>query len=82
MLLRVATDDIVSFKNNNKWLANHPMTALIFSDTANTWNKIKSVYTGGFSELVFGELPDETNILKTLATIADRLKPIKWNIKP
>src|SRR5690606_18487492 len=32
MLLRVANDDITSFKNNNEWLANHPTTAIIFSD--------------------------------------------------
>jgi len=82
MLLRVANDDIASFKNNNEWLANHPTTAIIFSDTADTWNKIKNVYTGTFSELVFGELPDETDILKSLTVVADRLKPIKWNIKP
>lgn len=82
MLLRVANDDIASFKNNNEWLANHPTTAIIFSDTADTWNKIKTAYTGSFSELVFGELPDETDIQKTLTTVADRLKPIKWNIKP
>lgn len=82
MLLRVANDDIASFKNNNEWLANHPATTLIFSDTADTWNKIKSIYTGSFSELVFGELPDETEILKSLTVVADRLKPIKWNVKP
>lgn len=82
MLLRVANDDIASFKNNNEWLANHPMTAIIFSDTADTWNKTKTVYTDSFSELVFGELPDETEIVKTLTTVADRLKPIEWNIKP
>lgn len=77
-----ATDDIASFKNNNEWLANHPTTAIIFSETADTWNKIKDVYTGSFSELVFGEVPPETEILKTLTTVADRLKPIEWNIKP
>lgn len=82
MLLRVANDDIASFKNNNEWLANHPTTTLIFSDTADTWNKIKTVYIDSFSELVFGELPDETDILKTLTTVADRLKTIKWDIKP
>ncbi len=82
MLLRVANDDIASFKNNNKWLANHPTTVIIFSETADTWNQIKSAYTGSFSELVFGELPDETEIMKTLTTIANRLKPIEWNIKP
>ncbi|QQS30034.1 MAG: nucleotidyl transferase AbiEii/AbiGii toxin family protein [Sphingobacteriales bacterium] len=82
MLLRVANDDIVSFKNNNEWLAGHPSTAIIFSKTADTWNKIKTVYTGSFSELVFGELPAETEIMDTLTTIADRLKTIEWNIKP
>ncbi len=82
MLLRVANDDVASFKNNNEWLANHPTTAIIFSDTTTTWNKIKDVYTGSFSELVFGKLPPETDILKTLTTVAERLKPIEWNIKP
>lgn len=82
MLLRVANDDITSFKNNNEWLANHPMTAIIFSDTTGTWNKIQDAYTGNFSELVFGKLPPETDILKTLTTVADKLKPIEWNIKP
>src|SRR5690606_21513454 len=62
MLLRVANDDITSFKNNNKWLANHPTTAIIFSDTEDTWSKIKDAYTGSFSELVFGELPPEKDI--------------------
>lgn len=82
MLLRVANDDITSFKNNNKWLANHPMTAIIFSDTKTTWNKIKDAYTGSFNELVFGELPPEKEILKALTTVAERLRPIEWNIKP
>jgi len=80
MLLRVANDDIVSFKNNNEWLANHPSKAIIFSKTADTWNKIKDVYKGSFSELVFGELPDEKEILKTLTNISDRLKNVEWNI--
>lgn len=82
MLLRVANDDIISYKNNNEWLANHPTNAIIFSDTTETWNKIKDVYTGSFSELVFGKLPPETEILKTLMAIVDKLKPIEWNIKP
>ncbi|GAB3021324.1 hypothetical protein GCM10027051_28230 [Niabella terrae] len=81
MLLRVANDDIISFKNKNEWLANHPMTAIIFVDTTGTWDRIKDVYTASFNELVFGELPQETDILKTLITVADRLKPIEWDIK-
>jgi len=82
MLLRVANDDIASFKNNNEWLANHPTTAIIFSDSTDTWNKIKDVYTGIFSELVFGKPPDETDMLKSLIAVANRLKAITWNIKP
>src|SRR5690606_24511923 len=54
VLLRVANDDIISFKNNNEWLINHPATTIIFSETAGTWNKIKDFYAGSFSELVFG----------------------------
>lgn len=83
MLLRVANDDVTSFKNNNDWLANHPTTAIIFSDTTATWNKIKDVYTGSFSELIFGgEPPLETDVFKTLTIVSERLKPIKWDIKP
>ena len=74
MLLKVANDDIISFQNNNEWLANHPATAIIFSNTADTWSKIKTVYTGIFSELVFGELPGQTEIQNTLLTVSDRLK--------
>lgn len=81
MLLRVANDDVASFKNNNEWLANHPKTAIIFSETESTWNKIKNTYTGNFSELVFGKLPDETEIVKTLMTVSNRLKTIEWKIK-
>lgn len=80
MLLQVANEDILSFKNNNEWLANHPISAIIFSDPINIWNQIKGVYNGSFSELVFGDLPTETDILKSIITIRDRLKPIKWNL--
>lgn len=81
MLLRVGNDDILSFKNNNKWLVNHPKIAIIFSDTTAVWKKIKTAYLGSFSELVFGELPDEIEIEKTLMIVSHRLKTIEWTIK-
>ena len=31
MLLKVANDDVSSFKNNNKWLIHHPKEALIYN---------------------------------------------------
>jgi hypothetical protein len=81
MLLKVANEDVISFKNNNKWLSNHPKTAILFSDTENTWSKIKDTYETSFKELVFGEFPLENEIMNTLKVVADRLKTIKWNIK-
>jgi len=80
MLSTVANDDVISFKNND-WLANHPSTALIFSDTNNTWNEIRNTYLTTFSDLVYGELPTEEEILITLYQVSERLKQINWTIK-
>jgi len=81
LILKVANDDIISFKNNNDWLKNHPKTAIIFSDTQNVWLKIKTTYFTTFKELVYGALPSEKDILKTLKTISKRLENIEWKIK-
>ena len=81
MLLRVANDDVVSFKNNNKWLSNHPKTAMIFADITGTWQALRETYHAKFILLVFGELPSETAILGTLQKIAERLEPIEWTIE-
>ncbi|GHV43698.1 hypothetical protein FACS1894180_3560 [Bacteroidia bacterium] len=80
MLLKVANEDVESFKNSNEWLQNHPTKAMIYANPEETWNQIKSVYTSTFSELVFGKLPQETEILQTLKIIAERLKPIEWKV--
>ena len=81
MLLKVANDDVLSFKNNNKWLSNHPITTILFSDTENVWNQIKSAYETSFKELIFGEFPNEKEIMNTLIAVANRLKKIEWNIE-
>ena len=81
LLLKVANDDVLSFKNNNEWLSNHPITTILFSDTKNTWNQIKGTYETSFKELVFGEFPKEEEILNTLIVLANRLKTIEWDIK-
>lgn len=77
MLSKVAADDVISFKNNNEWLANHPSTAIIFSDTENTWNQIKNTYFTTFADLVYGELPTEIQVLNSLNEVAERLKSVK-----
>lgn len=81
MLLKVANDDVLSFKNNNKWLLNHPSKAILFSETENTWNQIKDTYNTSFKELVFGKFPPENDIKNTLIVVANRLKQIeKWSV--
>ncbi len=81
MLLKVANDDVASFKNNNKWLNHHPNEALIFKDLENVWKELKIIYNGDFKNLVYGELPKEEAILETLKMIQKRLKAISWTIK-
>ncbi len=81
MLLKVANDDVASFRNNNKWLNYHPSEALIFRDLENVWNELKTIYNGDFKNLVYGELPKDEAILKTLKMIQERLKAISWTIK-
>ena len=80
MLLKVANDDIRSFKNNNDWLVNHPKTALVFSDIDKTWQQLRRTYETTFAALVYGKLPDEKSLLKTLEEVSMRLKSIKWVI--
>jgi len=81
MLLKVANDDVASFKNNNKWLVYHPNEALIFKDSENVWNELRTIYNGEFKNLVYGELPKEEAILETIKKIQERLKAISWTIK-
>lgn len=81
MLLKVAKDDVVSFRNNNKWLNYHPNEALIFGDLENVWTELQPVYKSEFKNLVYGELPDETEVLETLEMIKARLKNISWTVK-
>lgn len=81
MLLKVANDDVRSFKNNNKWLIHHPNEALFFKDLGNVWSELNTIYSGDFKNLVYGELPNEVNVLDTLKMIQKRLKAISWTIK-
>ena len=74
ILKKTTKNDVHSFKNNNEWLAKHPYEALIFSKTQSIWNELSKSYLGTFSNLVYGKLPNENEILKTLEKIARRIK--------
>ncbi len=81
MLLKVANDDVASYKNANEWLIHHPNEAIIFKDLENTWKELKLSYNGDFKNLVYGALPDEAAVLNTLKRIKERMASIKWTIK-
>ncbi len=81
MLLKVANDDVASYKNSNKWLIHHPNEALLFRDLENVWAALKVVYNGDFGNLVYGTLPNEADVLVTLKRIKERLAAIKWTIE-
>jgi predicted nucleotidyltransferase component of viral defense system len=82
MLIKVANDDVISYKNRNEWLANHPKDSIIFDKLDTTWEELKKTYNSEFKNLVFGELPTDTDVLSTMRRIKERLKSINWNINP
>jgi hypothetical protein len=80
MLIKVAQDDVISFKNNNRWLAHPPSEALIFRDAERVWDELRATYTSEFRNLVYGDFPSDTAVLGTLVRIAQRLAVIHWSV--
>ena len=80
MLLKVANDDVKSFKNNNEWLQHHPNKAKIFTEIETVWKELEPVFSGEFQHLVFGNLPSEKEIFDSLKSIKKRLESINWII--
>ncbi|MFO8163781.1 MAG: nucleotidyl transferase AbiEii/AbiGii toxin family protein [Desulfatiglandales bacterium] len=80
-ILKVARDDVESFRSNNAWLAHHPADSLLFRDVESCWSGLKSAYTGEFRGLVYGKLPEEEQVVETLTRIQERLRKIEWNIE-
>lgn len=80
LFLKVAKDDVASFKNNNGWLKHHPKEALIFRDLESVWAELRIVYAGDFKKLVYGTFPHEKAVFETLMMIRERLNRISWDI--
>ncbi|WPD21389.1 MAG: nucleotidyl transferase AbiEii/AbiGii toxin family protein [Candidatus Electrothrix scaldis] len=79
-ICKVAQDDVQSFRNNNRWLTYHPSQSFLFKDTGKVWGQLKGTYLGDFKGLVYGDLPDEEQILETLVTIRERLADVEWHV--
>jgi hypothetical protein len=80
MLLKVAHDDVQSFKNNNDWLRYHPKEAMIFNSPEETWYQFKDTYQNQFKFLVYGELPKEEVVLATIKKVSNRLSRVEWEV--
>ena len=80
LLLAVGEQDKISFKNNNQWVVNHPASVLIFREPELTWQKIKEAYKTFFSEMVYGKLPEDADLIETLKRVKKRLDKVVWNI--
>jgi predicted nucleotidyltransferase component of viral defense system len=80
LLLKVGNDDVLSYKNKNEWLKNHPAEAIIFSQPEATWDKIKNTYRTLFKNMVIGKLPEEEALVATLISIEKRLLKVTWKI--
>lgn len=81
MLLKVANDDAASFKNNNHWLKSHPNNALIFNRLDEIWDDLAYTYNNDFRNLVYGKLPQDTEVFATLGTIKERMNALLWELK-
>ncbi|PLW79450.1 hypothetical protein C0585_07730 [Candidatus Woesearchaeota archaeon] len=80
MLCKVGNDDKSGYRTGNEWINNHPAKALIFSDLDETWNQLKEYYSKEFKQLIYGELPNESEIYNLLKTIQKRLIQINWKL--
>jgi len=80
MLLKVANDDVVSYKSNNQWLKHHPNKSKLFAELETVWKELKGTYNSNFKNLVFGVLPNDEKIYKSLVLIKNRLSAIEWTV--
>jgi len=78
MLLRVAKDDVHSFRQN-KWLKKHPKDAIIFANPKKIWKELKLTYHNRFNDLVYGELPSDEEISTSLNKVASRISVVDWS---
>lgn len=77
LLQKVAQEDAEGFQNENL-IKQPPQEALIFKSPEETWGELRRTYLGDFRYLVYGELPDEKEIMSTIYKIQDRLMNIPW----
>jgi hypothetical protein len=79
LMHQVKEDDIESLRTNIEWIEIYPKEALLFAKPEETWEQLKNVYSKEFSALVYGTLPDESDVLISLLQLSKRLEKLNWN---
>lgn len=80
MLIEVAKNDLKSYKHDNDWLLIHPKEAIIFKNHDKIWVELSQIYNNDFKKLVYGRLPNDSEILSSLKKIKNRIEKINWNL--
>jgi hypothetical protein len=80
MLLKVAKDDVESYRNNNNWLENHPNQSKFFGEIEEIWLQLENTYTQEFKKLVYGKLPQSNEVFNSLKRVRNRMEQITWEI--
>ena len=63
------------FADAGNWLAQPLHECVLFSQSGEIWKKIRPVFHGAFSELVYdGDLPSDEEVLGLLSSVADLLQ--------
>lgn len=82
MLVKVAEDDVNSFRNNNDWLINHPNESYFFKDLDVSWKELENTFNGDFRNLVYAEnFPKSAEVLASLKDVKKHMEAIHWSIK-
>lgn len=67
--------DIDQFEDAGIWLDQPLHESVLFSQPLETWENIRGVFHGAFSELVYdGDLPSDDEVIGVLSSVADLLK--------
>lgn len=78
LLENVKEDDRLSFKANTEWLDQPIGKALIFQKPKELWSALSPSFYGEFSKLLYGEVPTESEVSKTLNVLSKRISPLMF----
>jgi len=74
ILLQTRKDDSLNKDFYGDWINKPLLESLLFNDSNELWKNLSKVYEGEFSSLVYGDLPNISEVRKCINTLSLRLK--------